>query len=194
MTISGHPKLVATIQRFGFVGFLIAHGIAHVGIWAFPRPSGQQRPFDPSVSWLLGSEESLAALLAIGAAVLLVAGGSLLWAGVPWWRPLAVLGLAVSFVLMSLFFNPWFLPIQVVNGGLIAGVLRGSWPATSIVVPGRSATHSRVLRDHDAPLASVPSGRLRARYLIAVLGRRRQSTGGHGLDLESCGMQQLTRC
>jgi hypothetical protein len=131
-------------RRLGFVVFLIAHGTVHAGIWALPRPQGQQRPFDPSGSWLMGSEQSFAALLAIAATVLLVAGGIFLWAQVPWWRPLAVMGLAVSFVLMSLFFNPWFLPIQVVNAALIVGVLRSSWPLTSTVSKDR-VSPSRVL-------------------------------------------------
>lgn len=144
MAISEHPKLVATLRRFGFVGFLIAHGAVHAGIWALPRPPGLERPFDPSESWLLGSEESLAAVLALSAAVLLVAAGSFLSAQVPWWRPLAVMGLAVSFVLMSLFFNLWFLPIQVVNAGLIVRILR-SWPLNALVVSRGGASHSGLL-------------------------------------------------
>ena len=144
MTVSEHPKLVAAVRRFGFAGFLIAHGLVHAGIWALPRPPGQERPFDPSESWLLGSQHSLATFLALSAAVLLVAAGSLLWAHVPWWRPLAVTGLAISLVLMGVFFNPWFLPIQTVNAGLIVGVLAWSWPATSFVRSKGGATRSHV--------------------------------------------------
>lgn len=136
--------MAATVRRFGFLAFLIAHGAVHAGVWALPRPPGQERPFDPSESWLLGSQQSLATLLALSAAVLLVAAGSFLWAQFPSWRPLAVMGLAVSFVLMSLFFNPWFLPIQVVNAGLIARVLR-SWPSKATVVPRNGASRSGLL-------------------------------------------------
>ena len=144
MTVSEHPKLVATMRRFGLVVFLIAHGIVHAGIWALPRPPGQERPFDPSESWLLGSQESLATWLALSTAVLLVAAGSLLWAQVPWWRHMAVTGLADSFVLMSLFFNPWFLPIQVVNAATVVVVLAGSWPSTSFVRSKGGATDPHV--------------------------------------------------
>ena len=132
--IADHPRVVATLQRFAWIVFLMAHGIVHAGIWALPRPAGQERPFDPSQSWLSGSQQSLAAWLALCAAVLLVAAGSFLWAEVPSWRPLAVTGLAVSFLLMSLFFNPWFLPIQVLNAVLIVGLVKLWWPpkATNI--------------------------------------------------------------
>lgn len=43
-----------------------------------------------------------------------------------------VAGLAVSLGLMILFFNPWFLPIQIVNAGLV-GILWLSWPSESMV-------------------------------------------------------------
>lgn len=142
MTFTEQPK----VRRFGLVVFLIAHGTVHAGIWALPRPQGQQRPFDPSGSWLMGSEQSRAALLAIAATVLLVAGGSFLWAQVTWWRPLTVIGLAVSFVLMSLFFNPWFLPIQVVNAALIVGILRWSWPLTSTASKDRATPYGVLAR------------------------------------------------
>ena len=145
MIISEHPKLLATARRFGLFGFLIAYGVVHAGIWVPSRPAEQQRPFDPSESWLLGSQQTLAAGLAISAAVLLIAGGTSLWAQAPWSRTLAVMGLVVSVVLMSLFFNPFFLPIQGLNAGLIVRVLRGRPDQSGLSLPEMGALQSRVL-------------------------------------------------
>ena len=145
MTTCEHLKLVATVRRLGLVGFLIVYGVVHAGIWAPSRPAGQRRPFDPSESWLLGSEESLAAGFATVAGVLLVAGGTFLWAQVPWWRTIAAMGLMVSVVLMGLFFNPYFLPIQVLNAGLIVRVLGGRRQQTGLSFPKMGSTNPRVL-------------------------------------------------
>jgi lysylphosphatidylglycerol synthetase-like protein (DUF2156 family) len=118
--------------RFLFIAFLIAHGGIHVAIWA-PKPKGQKVAFDPSHSWLLGSQRPLALVLALAAAALLVASGIGLWAHADWWRTVAVLGLVVSFGLMALYFHPWFLLIQAVNAALIVGLLWLDWPSRSMV-------------------------------------------------------------
>jgi hypothetical protein len=44
-----------------------------------------------------------------------------------------VVGLAVSFGLMALYFHPWFLSIEVVNAGLLLGILWLAWPSKSLV-------------------------------------------------------------
>ena len=46
---------------------------------------------------------------------------------------MAVAGLAVSFVLMVVYFNPWFTFIEVVNAGLIVGLVWLDWPTESMV-------------------------------------------------------------
>jgi hypothetical protein len=56
-----------------------------------------------------------------------------LWAHAEWWRPVADIGLAVSFALMVLYFNPWYLFIEAVNAGLIVGILWLNWPSKSMV-------------------------------------------------------------
>jgi hypothetical protein len=121
------------IWRFLFIAFLIAHGGIHAAIWATPRPKDRPAPFDPSHSWLLGNQRVLALVLALVAAAFMVAAGVGLWAHAEWWRPVAVAGLAISFGLMILYFNPWFLFIQAVNAGLIAGILWLDWPTKSMV-------------------------------------------------------------
>jgi hypothetical protein len=121
------------VWRFLFIAFLIAHGAIHVAIWATPKPKDQNAPFDPSHSWLLGTQRGLARVVALAAAALLVAAGIGLWAHAEWWRPVAVVGLAVSFALMVFFFNPWFLFIQAINAALIVSIVWLDWPSRAMV-------------------------------------------------------------
>jgi hypothetical protein len=119
--------------RFLFIGFLIAHGFVHLAIWLVPKPADQKAPFDPSRSWLLGDQKSVAMVLAVAAAVLLVAGGLGLWVHMDWWRGVAAIGLVMSFGLMVLYFNPWYVFIEVVNAGLIVGIVWLTWPTNAMV-------------------------------------------------------------
>jgi len=88
------------------IGFLIAHGLVHVAIWA-PKCDPAKAAFDPSHSWLIGDQRPLALVLAFAAAATLVVAGIALWAYGGWWRPTAVVGLSVSTVLLLLYFTPW---------------------------------------------------------------------------------------
>jgi hypothetical protein len=90
-------------------------------------------PFDANQSWLMGSQRSLAILLALVAAGFLAAASLGLWIEGPWWRNIAVAGLASSLVLMILFFHTWFVPIQVVNAALLVGLLWLEWPSKAMV-------------------------------------------------------------
>jgi hypothetical protein len=119
--------------RFLFIGFLIAHGLVHLTIWLMPKPADGKTSFDVNHSWLLGNQKTAAAVLAIAAAMLLVGGGLGLWVHADWWRAVAVVGLAVSFGLMVLYFNPWYLFIESVNAGLIVGIAWLTWPTHSMV-------------------------------------------------------------
>lgn len=119
--------------RFLFVGFLIAHGLVHLTIWLMPKPSEEKAPFDPNASWLLGDQKAVAVVLAVIAAALLVAGGLGLWAHADWWRGVAAMGLAVSFGLMVLYFNPWYLFIEGINAALIVGIVWLAWPSPAMV-------------------------------------------------------------
>lgn len=119
--------------RFLFIAFLIAHGLVHLAIWLVPKPADGKAPFDVTHSWLIGDVKPVAVLLATVAAVLLVGSGLALWASAEWWRGVAVAGLAVSFGLMVLYFNPWYLFIEVVNAAIVVGLLWLSWPSRSMV-------------------------------------------------------------
>lgn len=119
--------------RFLFIGFLIAHALVHLAIWLMPKPSGEKVPFDPDHSWLLGDQKTVAVLLAVTAAVLLMAGGLGLWAHAGWWRSVAAIGLAASFGLIVVYFNPWYLFIEGVNAALIVGIVWLTWPSKTMV-------------------------------------------------------------
>ena len=118
--------------RWLLIGFLIAHGLVHVAIWA-PKYDREKAAFDASHSWLIGERRPLAQVLAFAAAALLVLAGIALWAHGGWWRPTAVLGLSVSTVLLLLYFNTWYLFILPVNIALIVGIAFMEWPAETTV-------------------------------------------------------------
>ena len=117
--------------RFLFIAFLIAHGGVHLAMWL--SPTKPDAPFIASHSWLAGDQRGLAVVLAVLAASLLVVSGIGLWTGGSSWRLVAVTGLAVSFLVMILFFHPWFIPIQVVNASLIIALLWLDWPSQALV-------------------------------------------------------------
>lgn len=119
--------------RLLFIGFLIAHGLVHLAIWLTPKPNDQTMPFDPSHSWLVGDRRGLAVTVVVAAAVILVAAGLGLWVHADWWRGAAVIGLAMSFGLMVLYFTPWYLFIETVNAALIVGLVCLTWPSKTMV-------------------------------------------------------------
>jgi hypothetical protein len=119
--------------RLLFIGFLIAHGLLHLAIWLMPKPPKEKASFEPDQSWLLGDQKTVAVILAVLAATLLLAGGLGLWARADWWRGAAAIGLAVSFGLMVLYFNPWYLFIEGVNAALIVGIVWLAWPSPAMV-------------------------------------------------------------
>jgi hypothetical protein len=112
-------------------GFLIAHGLVHLAVWA--TPTDQSASFDPSHSWLLGSAKGFGVVVGALAMVALVAGGVALFAHTGVWRPLTIAGLAVSLLLDVLYFNPWFIFITVVNAGLLVALTRANWPSSGSV-------------------------------------------------------------
>ena len=82
---------------------------------------------------MLGDQKTVAVVLAVTAAALLVAGGLGLWAHAGWWRSVAAIGLAASFGLMIVYFNPWYLFIEGVNTALIVGIVWLRWPSKTMV-------------------------------------------------------------
>lgn len=121
--------------RFIFIGFLIAHGLVHVAMWVFvskPAP-GKEAPLDASYSWPFGNQKALATTVAAATAVVLVVAGIGLWAHADWWRIAAIIGLAASFLLMVVYFTPWFAFIEGVNLALIGSIVWLDWPTQTMV-------------------------------------------------------------
>lgn len=127
------------VTKLLIAGFLIAHGLLHLAVWATPKSSGTQ-PFDPSHSWPLdalgvGAEaaRSLSIVLAIAAAAGFVAAGVALFVGSEWWRVLAIVAAAESLPLFLLFFNPWFTVGVAIQLGILYVLVVTHWPAESVV-------------------------------------------------------------
>jgi hypothetical protein len=114
--------------RLVLIGFLIAHGLVHVALWT-PKYDPETAPFDPTRSWLLGDQRSLARLFAFVAAAFLVVAGVGLAVHGEWWRPTAVIGMSVSSALLLFYFNAWYLFILAVNAALIVGIASMDWPS-----------------------------------------------------------------
>jgi hypothetical protein len=120
------------VTRILIGGFLIAHGLVHIAVWATPATqNGQGTPFVAWHSWLIGPTKGLAIALAAVVALILVAGGAALFAQAGLWRPLTMAGLAGSLFLDVLYFNPWFIFIGVVNGAFLLALALAHWPAVS---------------------------------------------------------------
>jgi len=102
--------------------FVIAHGLVHPAVWG-PPPS-REAPMQPSRSWLLGEVRPLAVRLAVGAAILLTAGGIGVLTGGSWWPWLVVAGSAVSVLLMALTFTPWWLCGLAIDAALLVWAVR----------------------------------------------------------------------
>jgi hypothetical protein len=121
--------------RFLFIAFLGAHGLVHLVMWVWVPKSqaGREASFDASYSWLLGSQKGVAATVSLATAAILIVAGIGLWAQADWWRAAAVVGLAASFGLMVVYFNPWFLFIEGVNTALFVSIVWLSWPSKTMV-------------------------------------------------------------
>src|SRR5688572_14157599 len=123
------------MTRLVVAGFLIAHGLVHVAIYATPKDPSKAAPFDPSRSWALaaghvGATPMRSASLALGlavAAAYAAAGGAVAinaaWAGIAAFA--GVLGIALK----ALWFNPWLsLGLALDIAVLVAAA--ADWPAS----------------------------------------------------------------
>jgi hypothetical protein len=97
--------------------FLIAHALVHLAVW-LPSP-GQDAPFDPRRSWLLGDAAGAARTLALAACSLLVGSGVLVLAGAQAGAALAVVGAVVSLTLVLLTFHPWLLGAVAIDVAIV---------------------------------------------------------------------------
>ncbi|HEX6132311.1 MAG TPA: hypothetical protein VF044_11330 [Actinomycetota bacterium] len=109
--------------------FLAAHGLVHL-LYLAPRPEDDPRyPFVPEERWSAravglddAAAKAVAASLAILCAVVLVVAGVALLADAELWQPLAVLGSAVSLILLLGFMHPWLTIGVAIDVAIIAAV------------------------------------------------------------------------
>lgn len=86
--------------------FLVVHGLVHLAVWV---PRGEEVPYDPGRSPVLGNVRRAAIALAATATVLFVVGGLAGILGAGWWAGATVAASVSSLLLIALTFSPWFL-------------------------------------------------------------------------------------
>ena len=101
--------------------FVVLHGLVTAAIWL--APGGEDAPFDPAHSWLIGDSRAVALFIGAMAGVALVTAGIGLLTDAAWWPALAVVGGVVGTALVVVWFHPWLLLGLAINVGvLVAGV------------------------------------------------------------------------
>lgn len=97
-------------MRWAAFALLIGHGWVHGVMWALPysEEAMADLPMDPSRSWLVGEQRAFALGLALVTAAAFVAAAVAYIAGAGWWPPAAISASALSIVLMTLFYSPWW--------------------------------------------------------------------------------------
>jgi len=95
-------------------------------MWAlsFSSKAVADLPMDPARSWLLGHSRAFAVGLALATAAVLITAGIARLINVGWWPGVAVAGAALSGVILSLYFSPWWLIGFVIDGAIIFLVWR----------------------------------------------------------------------
>jgi len=111
--------------------FLIAHGLAHLAVYA---PPAADAPFDPARSWLFGRRiRPLALTLGAVAALIFVIAGIGLLAHQDWWQAASVVGASASLVLLALFFHPWLSFGVAINVAIIWVLTQTDWPTSEML-------------------------------------------------------------
>jgi hypothetical protein len=124
------------MARLLLAGFLIAHGLIHPAIYAFPKDPDKSVPFDPSHSWAFAAAHVaerrartfsvrvswLTALLFAGAGIALLVHSSL-------WVSIAVGAAALGLLGKGLFFHPWLILGVLIDIGVLWAATAG-WPGS----------------------------------------------------------------
>jgi hypothetical protein len=118
--------------RTALGGLVVVHGFLTAAMWLpkyreFEGVSIQ--PPNPTHSWLFGDVRGFAIALAMAAALLLVIAGAAFLTHQAWWPTAGVIAGAVSLLLFTLFFSPWWVIAFAISGGLVIAGLRAGTPA-----------------------------------------------------------------
>jgi hypothetical protein len=111
---------------------LIIHGFAH---WQITTGWGSRTA---ESSWLLGNMgagalHSLATLLWVVALLAFVATGLVLFAGVGFWRLMAVVASVLSLLVITLFWQPNMVLGAAVDVGILVALLWVHWPTPQMI-------------------------------------------------------------
>ncbi|HSD48817.1 MAG TPA: hypothetical protein VLE71_03200 [Actinomycetota bacterium] len=117
--------------------FLVAHGLVHLLYMVPRREDDPSYPFVPEDRWFaralgLGpsAAKAVAGTLAAACAIAFVISAVALLASADLWEPAAVVGAAISLVLMLLFFHRWLLIGIAIDVMILASVLSLHIPAS----------------------------------------------------------------
>ena len=106
-------------MRWLFFAFVLGHAAVHAVMWTLPFTDAvEEMPFDPAYSWWLGDQRVAAVILASFVAVLYAMAGAGWLAEASWWPPAMIGASALSLLLMTLFFAPWWLVGIALSVGL----------------------------------------------------------------------------
>jgi hypothetical protein len=128
----GYRKMWQIILRFMIGLLLMIHGFAH---WQITTGWGS---LAAESSWLLAGLEP-AALHSLGTALWVapllgfVATGIAVFAGVEWWRMLAVVSSILSLLVIGLFWQPNMVLGAAVDISILVALLWVHWPAADLV-------------------------------------------------------------
>lgn len=120
--------LITLAQAPGAFG----RGLANPAWMSWPTPLGR--------SWLLkivGGEGTVASWLA--ASLWVIGGLGFLGASVgifahqEWWRALTVIGALASLLVLLVYFHPMFVPVVVLNLGILTALVWFRWPSSDLV-------------------------------------------------------------
>ncbi len=104
-----------------FGALVIVHGLITAAIWAVP--AGDDAPFDPSHSWLLGDGRGVSVVFGMLVALAFIATGAGVLGHLAWWPGSAVVAGLAGAVLMVLWFDPWLtLGLGISVAVLVAGI------------------------------------------------------------------------
>ena len=120
-------------------GFLVAHGLVHIGVWATPKGDRPQ-PFDPSRSWLLdmlgvphGAAHATSVAIAVLVGLGFVVAGTGLLVGASVWRTAAIASAIAAGPLFILYFNPWLTVGAALQAAIVYLLVVSGWPTEKIV-------------------------------------------------------------
>jgi hypothetical protein len=122
--------------RWILAGFLVAHGLVHITVWASAKTADAQGTH-PEHSWLLGEQHSAVVALTYAAVGLFALAGGALILQFELWRWITVVASGVSLLLVALFpaaiLGPWIVAPLAIDIGLMVSILSFAWPSKTMV-------------------------------------------------------------